>query len=257
MKKKFLILFVLILLFVAANFFEKEVKDFFYSISQKSQIALASMSESVFGFFEVFFKAQGLEGENQILRTEIQGLKAQIIGLKNIEEENTFLRDAFGLEPTEEFELLLAEVVTKNMADDFIMINKGSEDGLEEGMIVITAEKALVGKITAVYHGFSRVSLVTNKEIGFAVDIQDRNCMAKTKGIGNAAFILDFIPRETEIFPGDCASTIGQETGLPKGLLVGEITGIRRSDLSAYQQADLRPAFEIQEIERVFVVLNY
>ena len=257
MKKKFFVLVVLILFFVAANFFEKEIKNFFYSISQKSQIALAFTGESVFDFFEMFFRAQILQKENQDLRAEIQELKTQIISLKNLKEENIFLRDALDLKPAEGFELLFADVVMKNITDDFILINKGAKNGLEEGMAVITAEKVLVGKITSVYDGFSQVSLITNKAIGFAVDIQDRDCMAKTKGIGNAAFILDFIPREKEIFAGDRVSAAGQEAGLPKGLLVGEIIDIQKSDLSAYQQANLRPGFDIQELKRVFVVLDY
>lgn len=257
MKKKLFVLAILVLFFVAANFFEKEIKNFFYSISQKSQIALASASENIFAFYEIFFKAQDLQRENQALRIEIQGLKTQIIGLKNLEEENRFLRGALALELPERLELLFADVVMKNIADDFILINKGAENGLEEDMAVITAEKVLIGKITTVFNGFSQVSLITNKEIGFAVDIQDRDCMAKTKGIGNSAFILDFIPREKEIFAGDYVSTAGQEAGLPKGLLVGEIVDIQKSDLSVYQQANLRSGFQIQEIQRVFVVLDY
>jgi len=86
-------------------------------------------------------------------------------------------------------------------------------------------------KIALVYDGFSQVSLITNEAVGFAVDIQDRDCMAKTKGAGNGVFILDLIPREKEISAGDSVSTAGQEAGLPKGLLVGEITEVQKSDL--------------------------
>ena len=137
-----------------------------------------------------------------------------------------------------------------------MVINKGSNNGVLENMAVITSGKSLVGKVSRVYDKFSEVSLITSKESNFSVKIQDQDLIIRAKGDGGRV-VIDFIPREGGVNVGDRVVTVGLEIIYPENIFVGEIKSIRESDLASDIKADLGLSFNLQELENVFVILDY
>ncbi len=43
----------------------------------------------------------------------------------------------------------------------------------------------------------------------------------------------------------------------PKGLLIGQITKIRRDALQPFQQAEIKQDFDIREIDAVFIIKDF
>jgi len=158
-----------------------------------------------------------------------------------------------------EFKLSLAEVVSKDISQDSILINKGSKDGIANNSPVITQQKTLVGKIGEVYENFSRVILISNKESSFDAKISDpeNDISGVVNGKGNLQLFLDFVPQEKEIKEGDFIVTTSLGGIFPKGLLVGQIGKVLRSDIEPFQQAKIRPAFDIRELETVFIITDF
>jgi len=254
-----IIIIIGLLLIFSLNFFQKEVKSFFYFISSPIQKTLWRAGDRVSDFFELITEIKNLKREKEELKLKIQELIAQNLSLKELEKENKVLRESLEIGLEKEFKLSLAEVVSKDISQDSILINKGSKDGIANNSPVITQQKTLVGKIGEVYENFSRVILISNKESSFDAKISDpeNDISGVVNGKGNLQLFLDFVPQEKEIKEGDFIVTTSLGGIFPKGLLVGQIGKVLRSDIEPFQQAKIRPAFDIRELETVFIITDF
>lgn len=254
--KIFLILLIIPLIFLL-NFYRNEVKNFFYLISKPIQKSLWRAGDVISDFFEAIMKIKKLKEEVDSLRIKNQELMAEIISLQEFKKENEILREALKIGLEKEFKLVFAEIIGKDPTKDSILIDKGSNDGLSQGLPVITKQKVLIGKVDEVYKNFSKIQLITAKENSFDVEIREREVIALVKGKGNFNFYLDLVPREKEIKEGDLVITSALGGIFPKGLLVAEIKKIKKSDIEPFQQAEISPLFDLKELEMVFVILEW
>jgi len=256
-KKEILALTGVILLLLGLNFFQDKVKNFFYRISEPFQETFFKTGKDIAGFFETISNLKDLEKETQDLKIENQELKSQIVTLKEKELENQILKQALDLNLQKDFKLLLSYVASRDLIQESVLINKGKLDGVFEGMAVITFQKVLVGKIEKAYDNFSRVLLITDKNSSFTCKIQSEDTSGVIKGGGNFEIFFDLIPQNAKIQTGQEVITTNREGVFPKGLLVGEIESIEKSDLQPYQRAKIKPAFEFKNLDALFVILDY
>ena len=256
-KRKILVVIIGILLVLSLNFFQKEVKGFFYAISAPIQKPLRQVSNNAADFFGGLFQAQDLKKENEELKLTLQLLLADNISLKEYKEENQALRDVLEIGLQKDFRLALAEVISKDIGQDSILINQGSKDGLAKGMPVITQQKVLLGKITEVYEDFSRVSLISNQESSFDAEIPDRDASGVVKGRHSQLLDLDLISQDKEIKEGDLVVSASWGGIYPRGLLVGLIQEIKRSDVDPFYQIAVSLFFDPKEIDSVLIILDF
>jgi len=254
-----IIVVFLITFFVVLNLtgFSKEVKNFFYLISQPFQKTFWQAGDRVSDFFEMITEIKNLKKENEELLLKNQELLAKIALLEELKKENEILREALDIGLEKEFKLIFSQVIGKDIDQDSLLINKGSNNGISKDFSVITQQKVLVGKISAVYSNHSKVMLLTNKESSFSGKIQEKDIDGIVKGKGNLRLFLDLILSDVEIFPGDIVLTSALGGIFPRGLLVGEIKEVKKSDIEPFQQAEIKPAFDIKELKSLFIITNY
>ncbi|MBZ9572002.1 rod shape-determining protein MreC [Patescibacteria group bacterium] len=256
-KNKILIIVIGILLFLFLNFFQKEIRNFFYKISEPIQRVLWGAGDRVSGFFETITKINKLKKEADELKLKNQELLAKIAFLEELKKENEILREALNIELQKEFTLSFAQVLGKDSIKDSILIDKGSKDGISEGFPVITQSRVLLGKISEVYQNFSKVSLISDKENSFDAKIQESEIYGVIKGKGSLKVFLDLIPQDKEIREGDLVVTTSLGGIFPPGILVGQIGKVGKSDILPFQEAEISPMFSLNEVEKVFVILEY
>jgi len=259
--KVVIILILIVIFFLALNLtsFAKEVKNFFYLISSPIQKSLWRAGERVSDFFEPIIKAKNLKSEVEKLKLKNQELLFQNTSLKELEKENKFLREALGIELQKEFKLVLAQVIGKDISQDFILIDRGAKDGILEGQPVITRQKVLIGRVSQVYKNFSKVILISNPKSSFDGKIPDEGdeLFGRVQGKGNLRILFDLIPKEKEIQRGDLVQTSALAGIFPAGLLVGEIQEVRKSDLEPFQIAEIQPGFNIGDLEKLFIITEW
>lgn len=175
--------------------------------------------------------------------------------LEKAKEENEALREALGIGLEKKYELLLAKLSSKNSFEDVVTINKGFIDGIRENMVVLTSEKALVGKIIKVYDNFSEVMLIVDKNSAIDVRILGKDEIAIVNGNGNE-LTFDFVSKESNIQKGDIFVTSGISSDFNEGILVGEIIEIENIAQEAEEQGKAKPFFELRDLSFVFVVLD-
>lgn len=237
--------------------FSGKIKDFFYSISEPAQRWLWVKGGGVFDFFEWVLKMKKFQQENEKLKLENKELITKNIGLELLRRENEILRTALNLDLEEEFELILSQVIGKEISEDYLIIDKGSVDGIEFDLTVITQQKSLIGKVVQVYENTSKIQLLTSKNSSFDVEIFEKEIYGLVKGEGNFNLLLDLIPREKEINIEDKVITSALGGNFPKGLLVGEIKKVKKSDIASFQKAELEPAFDIKKLDYLFIITNF
>lgn len=256
-KKKILIFLTGISVISFIGFYQNEIKNFFYLTSQSFQKNLWVKGGNVSDFSKSLFKNAVLKKENEELKKYNQELLGQIVSLKGLEEENKTLRDALDAGLQKEFKLVTADLIGKDSSGDFLLINRGSVDGLSVGMPVITAQKILVGKIGEIFENFSRVILISHPQSSFPAQIYEKEITGVVKGGGNLQLFLEKVPRDPETKEGDLIMTTSLGGNFPKELLIGRIGKIQKSDIEPLQKVEISSFLNIGELEIVFVITNF
>lgn len=252
-----LIIVIAVLTIIFSNVYQKEVRNFFYKISEPIQRSFWIAGGRISNFFEAISQIQNLKKENEELRLKIKELLAKIANLEELKKENVNLRKALNIGLQKEFDLTLAQVISKDISKDSISINKGKEDGLSKGLPVITEQKVLLGEIYEVYKNYSKVRLISNKESSFDGEIVGKGTLGQVKGEGNSKILFDLISPEQEVKEKDLIETSALGGEFPKGLIVGEIKKVQKSDVQPLYQAEVSSLFDIGKLETVFVILNF
>jgi len=258
-RNKFLICFVVVVLILGfLNIFNEETRGFFYSFSAPIQRAFWKAGDNTSDFFWGILRSGSLRKRVEELELRNQSLFSQIISLKELENENIILREALDLGLQNEFKLSFAQIIGKDISQDFILLNKGSIDGVSKDMPVITEEKVLVGRICEVFEKYSKVMLLSNKKSSFDSKVVNENLiMGVVKGMGNNKIILDLIPKESKINQWETVATTSISGIFPEGLSVGEIERIFNSDAGSFQQAEIKPFFDLSKAENLFIITQF
>ena len=225
------------LLILSLNFFKEEVRGFFYSISESIQKDLWKNGGASSNFLGAIFRAPDLKKENEGLKFKVQELLFQENYFKDLEKENKMLREALGLGLRNEFRLELAEIIGKDADRNSIIIDKGLESGISEGLFVITSQKVLVGKIEEVHQNYSRVLLISGGGASGLI-----------KGLGGSRVLFDLIPKDKEIKEGDLI--------VSGKFLIGSVKKVEKIDVNPFQKAEISPLLNISNLDEVFIVLD-
>ncbi|MCF0059326.1 rod shape-determining protein MreC [Dyadobacter sp. CY356] len=157
------------------------------------------------------------------------------------------------------FTYTVAKVVDNeiNRTNNYITIDKGTADGIQPDMGVISAT-GVVGKvrfcsenysiITSILHSQFMVSskLVRSKEIGTA------------KWPGKDPNILDLVDvsRYTKVFKGDSAVTSNMNSVFPPGIMVGKVKSVTVHPDQTFYNISLDLATDFRNLSYVYVVKN-
>ena len=288
------ILLILIILFglvFALNVLSSQIKNSFYSLSSPVQNSLSNAGESSSSWLGSLLNITNLAKENENLKKENQKLLSNISTLQSIQNGNQALSIISETCQNEDFSTVMAGI-TGLSNEDMLTINKGSDDGIQEGMPVIDQYNVLYGRIFKVYKNFSQVMLISNKNSIINVETQQNNIEIKPdlaeetetnpeaevkpetesekeittkssnangviKGNGGLSIYLDLIPVDDQISNGEILITSALEKTFPKNILVGKISEVQKNDQKPFQQAKIDPFFSLDDVENLFVITNY
>ena len=274
-KKRFVIIIILVLIFAVftQTNLSYKIRNIFYNVSYPIQKSLFMKADILSNFFAGFYKINYLQTENESLRQENQKLISQIFELKQFEQENKILRKSLDIGIQDDFQLEIANIIGKDISQDFILIDKGGNHGIKKDMPVITYEKIICGRVSQVFEDFSKVMLITNKQSSFDILIQrDLNVSdlsdddndkeieyisGVAKGNGNSFLYLDFVPLDKEIFEQDVVLTSALGNIFPELCLVGKIQKIEKNDIEPYQKAEISPFFDIKQTQKLFIITKF
>lgn len=197
-----------------------------------------------------------LKKENEQLREDNLNLISENSRLHDFEKENLDLREQLGLLPRDKFSLEAANVISQDPSGsgNWIEIDRGSEDGLAEGMAVIISKGVLVGKVQAVNSKSSQVQLLTNPKSTINAITTQGNSKGVVKGEYGLGIILDMVLQSDPLNVGDEVITSGVGGTIPRGLFIGNVQEIHSSDDHLFQQASISSPVQLPKLQFVFVI---
>lgn len=180
-------------------------------------------------------------------------IKAQQFRLQESEKENERLRGALRLFPSEENVHAAAVIMhTVSEGKEFLIINKGSDDGITEGTMAVDARRFLIGAVKAVNPYTARVAVAANPGEAFEASITPIDAGALVRGIGGRAVLLELIPAEVPVRRGDFFSV----RAIRAPILFGEITQVKESQGGAFQEAYGILLARPERIREVFLIVR-
>lgn len=196
------------------------------------------------------------------LEKENRRLIAENAKLNTLKDENNFLSKQINFRKENNYNLLLANIVSRNdlmnnsSEEKSIIINKGTKDGIVNGLIVLDSEGVVVGKIIEARDTISRACLSIDRKCKFAASIQNTD---RTSGVVEGELGLtikmDLIPQTEELEKGNIIVTSGLENNIPRGLAIGRISEVIKENNSLWQKAVVDPIVNFDNLVMVSVIL--
>jgi rod shape-determining protein MreC len=201
-----------------------------------------------------------LEDENERLRRRIDELEAARIDADVARRENGDLRKEAQLQRTSDIPTLIAEVVSGPLTsfDATVQINRGSGDGVREGMAVRTSA-GLVGRIVRVTGGRSTVRLITDPSSEIAIQLAEQGDrgIAQGSGRGGTLEVQRGIDDQTSVRRGDSVVTTSGALGatLPPSIPVGRVERVGTTDDRTEKTLVIDPVADLRALTFVSVLL--
>ncbi|MCQ2089314.1 MAG: rod shape-determining protein MreC [Fibrobacter sp.] len=188
-----------------------------------------------------------LKEENARLRQETYHARE---GLQELARLHTLVR----FDDKWDFPIVTARVVGHNPGRFLttLVINRGTYHGVQEDMPVFSMN-GLVGKITKAAMTHSRVQLLVDPNLKLSV-MERRTRVVGFLESMDGHMLTAMVPTHAGIQVGDTLVTSGLGGIFPKGIPVGTVKNVRKSDLDVMRLMDVAPFQEFSILEEVFVM---
>ncbi|MGK0552165.1 rod shape-determining protein MreC [Enterococcus faecalis] len=201
--------------------------------------------------------------ENERLKTKIDAYDELSLQNKNYQKEIETLKKELSLNETlGDYEKVTATVITRSPDtwQDILVIDKGSNDGIEADMAVM-AQKGLVGRVIEVSATSSKVELLTSKNVNsnhFPVKItsgnQDSYGLLKNYDSKANALIVSQLTGDAQLKEGDVVQTSGLGGNSPKNLAVGTVIKVKPDKFGLDREVYVKPYANMYGVSVVTVV---
>jgi rod shape-determining protein MreC len=258
-KKKIFLLFLFTLLFWLVT---AQVKAGRLTFMEKPVLAVSGFAER---FITGAYNAVGSVGhgyaflvrtrrENERLTGEVEHLKLENSITNELLIENERLRDLLGFKKLQPLNPVTAQVIgmESSPSSRTVTIDKGSDDGINKDMAVITAA-GVVGKVHAFLPGTAKVILLTDPGSTLAVRVQRNREEGLLEG-KLARCALKYVSFYADIQEGDLLVTSGLDGIYPKGLPVARVVKVTKHEASAFQTVVAEPVVSFSRLEEALVL---
>lgn len=186
-----------------------------------------------------------IETENIELRRQLEALKEEL----NIDYSLT------------DYEYLNASVISRNVGYWYnkITIDKGSYNGVEKDMVVITS-KGLIGRVINTTTFTSDVKLITtsdtNNKISVHISNGDTNLYGLINGYNYNDNVLELegISNTKDVNIGDRVYTSGLGGIFPSGILIGTVSEITTDSYDLAKVIKVKPSADFSDINYVSIL---
>lgn len=201
-----------------------------------------------------------IRDENRDLRVENERLRADTARLREDQTRAIDVADLLNLRtirPNDTY--ALASVIARDPSPGrtVVAINRGSNDGVGEGMAVLGRGGALVGTIERVELSISWVRLITDARSDVNALIQESRAQALASGQPNGAISMQFLAEGVDVRPGDSVVTSGLGGSYPSGLLIGRVSQVEGNTLDLFKRVQIEPQVRLPGLESVAVLTSF
>jgi len=234
-----------------------------FSLSVSPFISAQSWLSQRYLAFSDFFNSPldmaTLSSENQRLENEVAMLQSEVVALQeNLAQADILyaLLDFARTNPDHEY--VAATVVGREISPylQYVIIDKGSNDGLRHGMPVVT-QQGLVGRIDALISNAARIQLITDANSAVNIKLQTAQVEGLVRGSVTGEISLDMVPVGTEVQLGDVIMTSGLGGTYPPNIFVGQVLTMQSKQNVLFQTGSVQPVVDFSTLSAVLVITNF
>ncbi len=222
-----------------------------------------AISRQVERYYNYVFNYESLAAENEYLRSKISEMEEEMRTADALERENTRLKELLNLsEEHIDYRFDAAYIVSWDSSGwkSTFSINKGSNGGLDKGMIAVTELGQVVGVITDIGPNWATVTTILDTSMEISASIASSGYTGVVQGSLNpsdkGSLRMSYLPSNAILRNNDQVVTTGS-TVYPKDLIIGYIVNAGYDETGVSKFASLSPAANFESLEQVFIITQF
>jgi rod shape-determining protein MreC len=260
-----LVAITLLLMAFSANPYVREFQNGLTFALRPFQGAIAGAAESVAGVAGALGEIDRLRGENVTLRDENERLRNENARLDAVKAENEQLTALVQLQSGLDHATVATRVIGRETLDTrrVVILDKGTDDGIEEGDVLIVQGGALAGRVTDTGPNFAKATLISDSASTVVGQLSESGKSGEVTGQAGGVLVMRNIDSavpiaiDEEVFTAGIEVNAGIRSPYPKGLVIGSVVDVQRDANAVVQTAFLAPAADLDSFELGLVITDY
>ena len=183
--------------------------------------AVFGVFNNITSYFHLHDINEDLHNRNAMLEMEVINLRNEVNNLKLMTNDTTNIPSAL-----HNYDFILAHVISNSISQpqNYITINRGSEDGITSEMGVID-QNGVVGIVDVVGSHSARVISLLNPNFKLSCKVKGHDYFGSLVWDGRDPYhaVLEEMPKHVKFIKGDTIVTSGYSSVFPEGIIVGTI----------------------------------
>lgn len=239
------------------------LESILYRIVSPFQKIVTNVNHTVRDYWTLVTNLKQIKSENQEYKQRVAELEFQLTDYQKTAIENQRLRKLLAFKELVPYKMVGAKVIgiTPNNWVQYLIIDRGTEDGIQAKMPVITYNGTLVGQISKATAHTSRVILLTDVNFVTSGRIQgdDSRAIGVIRGLPDQTntVLMDQIPWDAEVKEDDLVVTSRLSTNFPEGIPIGKVKLVKEENFGLIQQAEIKAFMRLEAVEEVLVITEF
>ena len=244
------------------------VQNLSLTITSPLEGGLRDLASPIADMFQGIVDRGDLVRENERLREEKELLEKQLAAQQDAQVRIRELEDALGVKQSRpEDTVLVANVIAQDPSGlkQAVAIDRGSGDGVDEGMVVLSRNGSLIGTVSRAYGDFAWVRLISDPDSAVNAQVEAAGEAAQAgspaRGVASGdvrqGVVLDLLPPDAALAEGSLVTTSGLGGNYPRALLIGSVRSVDERPAAPFKKAMVEPAAKLSALETVLVLTSF
>ena len=210
------------------------------------------------GLWQNYLDLRNIREQNQELQKTIDRLRLEQASLLEDAKQGERLQGLVDFQQKYIYKTLAAQAIGSSGSDSsrVFYIDKGSAEGLERDMAVITAD-GIVGKVREVFPHSAQVLAINDQTSGAGVILETTRIRGILRGNASGQLQIVGLLADQRIKPGEKVLTAGGDLIFPRGLPVGVVEKVVPDpDRDSFIDVIVQPAAHLDRLDEVLVVTS-
>ena len=230
-----------------------------FGLFSRVQGTVAAVIRGFTGTWHSYVGLRGAQSENETLRKQISDLEVRLQEQRSLAARAAQLESLLKLRDSTTLPTVAAEVIAGNPNPNLltVTVNRGSADGVQPDMAVISA-KGIVGRVIGpVAARAARVQLLIDQAAAIGAVTERTRAGGVVVGAevdGRPGLRMDYVSNLADVVPGDTVVASGVDGIYPKGFVIGIVEKSERGK-QLHRAIVVTPAVDFSSVEELLIVL--
>lgn len=223
----------------------------------------SALTRQIERYYDYIFGYEALEAKNEYLQQRINEIENSERNAAALERENERFRELLELsKQNEDYQFCDAYVISWDSSSwkSTFTIGKGTNAGLEKGMVAVTSKGQVVGLLTEVGTNWATVTTILDTSLEISASIASSGHTGVVQGAyatgEEGKLRINYLPSEAVLRNNDQVVTTGSAV-YPKDMIIGYVVDAGYDETGVAKYALLEPAADFDTLEQIFIITHF